>query len=160
MNRNTLKFFCVVITNLCGFYITDWHIYTSTAKHIQTNGNLTLTIRQSRVRQQGRVKGPFMTRTFSPRASGVSVHTDCFFGIIEHETETSHLLVRNNGRTALTAHHHITADSGKAQDFHTFFWIDMYKNHHWKQDGYQPSYDGRSIDGFLAEREQNSQFPS
>ena len=34
MNRNTLNFLRVVIGDFCGFYITDWHIYTSTAKHI------------------------------------------------------------------------------------------------------------------------------
>ena len=100
-------------------YITDRHINTGASQHIQANSNLTFTIHIDQFANKTRQR-TFDHANLFATSQRRTVHAYRFFRIIKHETETSHLLVRNYSRTTLAAHHHVTADSRKTQDFHAF----------------------------------------
>ena len=50
--------------------------------------------------------------------------------------ETSHLLIGNHCRCALTSHHHIATNCRKTENLHTFLRIGMDKHHHWKKNSF------------------------
>ena len=93
--------------------IANRHINASASQHIQPDGNLAFAIDIDQLTNQSGQR-TLMTRTFSPRAKGERTHTNTASSvIIEHETETGHLLVGNYGRSTFTTHHHITAHCRK-----------------------------------------------
>ena len=78
-------------------------------------------------------QGTFNDTHFFTTCQRSTIHTDCLFGIVKHKTETSHLFIRNDSRTALTTHYHIPTNCRKGKNLFTFFGISVYKNHHRKQ---------------------------
>ena len=78
-------------------YITDRHINTGTTEHIQTDGNLTLTPNSHQFADKTAQRTFYDTHPLTTGQRRV-IHTDGFIRIIEHETETGHLLVGNYGR--------------------------------------------------------------
>ena len=113
--------------------ITNRHINASASQHIQPDGNLAFAIDIDQFTNQPGQRS-FHNTDLLTTCQRRAVHTNSFLGIVEHETETSHLLIWNHRRRALTTHHHITAHCRKTQNFFAFFRIYVHKHHHWKKD--------------------------
>lgn len=99
------------------------------AQHIQPYRHLTFPVDGHQLAFQSG-KGAFDDPHLFAGGEGEGAHFDSFFGVVEHEAETFHLLVGDDGGSTFAAQHHVAADGREGQHFGTFGGIDVYEDHH------------------------------